>query len=108
MNDLFERPLSKYAPTTEAKTLVRRTDPTTSVEAACSVDATKLEREVCDAIATFGPAGCISDEVCAALPHLSVVTVTPRFKKLVEKNLIAIIGKRKGRSGRNQQVMRAV
>ena len=52
---------------TEAFKLVRREDPTTSHEAAQTVDTTKLERIVYEAIKGF-PNGCISDEVLEALP----------------------------------------
>ena len=89
MNDLFG---------TETYKLVRREDPATSLEAADSIDST-------DTIRSFGVTGCISDEVQSRLSDLAYSSVTARFKALIDKDLVIIIGKRKGRSGRNQRVM---
>ena len=96
MNDLFG---------TETYKLVRREDPATSFEAADSIDSTKLEKMVFDTIRSFGVTGCISDEVQSRLSDLAYSSVTARFKALIDKDLVIIIGKRKGRSGRNQRVM---
>jgi len=91
---------------TEAFKLVRKEDPTTSHEAAQSVDTTKLERIVYEAIQSF-PNGCISDEVLEALPDHRYSSITPRYKALLQKGFIEITGTKEGRSGRNQRVMRA-
>ncbi len=91
---------------TEAFKLVRKEDPTTSHQAAQSVDTTKLERIVYEAIQSF-PNGCISDEVLEALPDHRYSSITPRYKALLQKGFIEIVGTKEGRSGRNQRVMRA-
>tara|TARA_Y100001973_G_C5140900_1_gene302866 strand:+ start:621 stop:920 length:300 start_codon:yes stop_codon:yes gene_type:complete len=96
MNDLFG---------TETFKLVRRESPPTSYEAADSIDTTKLEKMVYETIKAFGSTGCISDEVQSRLPHLAYSSVTARFKALIDKNLVMVSGKRKGRSGRSQRVM---
>ena len=96
MNDLFG---------TETYKLVRRESPPTSYEAADSIDSTKLEKLVFNTIRSFGTTGCISDEVQSRLPDLAYSSVTARFKALIDKGLVNIDGKRKGRSGRNQRVM---
>ena len=92
---------------TEAFKLVRKEDPTTSHEAAQSVDTTKLERIVYEAIQSF-PNGCISDEVLEALPDHRYSSITPRYKALLQKGFIEITGTKEGRSGRNQRVMKAI
>jgi len=92
---------------TPAFKLARREDPTTSHEAAQAVDTTKLERIVYEAIQSF-PEGCISDEVLEALPDHRYSSITPRYKALLQKGFIEIIGTKEGRSGRNQRVMKAI
>ena len=79
----------------------------TSKEAFNSIDATALERLVLKTINRFGTKGCISDQVRAALPHLSYSSVTARYKALIDAGSIEVIGKRKGLSGRSQRVYRA-
>ena len=88
--------------------LFRPSDPETSRIAAESVNATQLEKLVYDCIEGYGPEGCISDEVRAALSykHLAYSSVTSRYKSLRDKGLIGYTGeKRKGNSSRPQQVM---
>lgn len=87
------------------KKLVRKNDPLTSHEAAVHVDTTKLEQLVYDTIASF-PDGCIQDEVLQVLPFLPYSSVTARFKALKDKGYVEVIGTRKGRSGRNQSVLK--
>ena len=109
MRDLFDNmneSINRFFGTEPFK-LVRKEDPTTSHEAAQSVDTTKLERIVYEAIQSF-PNGCISDEVLEALPDHRYSSITPRYKALLEKGLIEITGTKEGRSGRNQRVMRAI
>lgn len=87
----------------------RKTDPDTSKDAAASVDTQGLEKLVLGVIRNFGHGGCISDDVCAEMPRHGVQTITPRFKRLLNKNLIVDTGERRmGRAGRMQRVMRAV
>lgn len=90
---------------THPKKLVRTNDPMNSMEAAISVDTTKLEQLVYDTIASF-PDGCIQDEVLQVLPFLPYSSVTARFKALKDRGYIEVIGSRKGRSGRNQSVLK--
>ena len=92
---------------TEAFKLVRKEDPTTSHQAAQSVDTTKLERIVYEAIQSF-PEGCISDQVLEALPDYRYSSITPRYKALLQKGFIEITGTKEGRSGRKQRVMKAI
>ena len=93
---------------TPAKQLVRTEDPITSHEAAQKVDTTKLEKMVYEAISSFGEQGCISDDVLNIFPFFPYSSITARYKALHTKGLIEITGVRKGRSGKNQRVMRVV
>jgi hypothetical protein len=78
----------------------------TSIDAANSIDANYLERKVLNVISSFGPDGCISDEVRDELPELTYGSVTARYASLIRKNLVYRPGKqRKGKSGRMQSVM---
>jgi hypothetical protein len=86
----------------------RTTDPFTSVEAAFSVDTTKLEKMVYEAILSFGEMGCIGDDVHKKLSPIGIQTLSPRYRPLIEKKMIEETGeKRKGASGRKQRVLRA-
>jgi len=91
---------------TDPRKLVRREDPATSHQAAHSVDTTRLESMVYEAIKK-NPHGCIADEVLAMFPGLPYSSVTARFKALIDKGYVEVIGVRKGRSKKNQRVMRA-
>ena len=92
---------------TDPKLLSRKDDPVTSIEAGNKVDTTHKERLVYEAIKSF-PDGCIADQVVDLL-GLRWNSVTPRFKGLEMKGYIEYTGQvKKGASGRNQRVMRAV
>ena len=92
---------------TPAYKLHRKDAPQTSVEAAYALQTTPMESIVLDCIGSLGQLGCIQDDVLRSLPDYAYSTVTARFKSLCEKGLIEYTGeKRKGRSGRNQRVMR--
>ena len=93
---------------TPAFKLVRKEDPATSHQAAQAVDTNKMESLVYETIAAYGPDGCISDDVLAKLPFLPYSSVTARYKALIDKGFIEVIGARKGTSGRLQRVMRKV
>jgi len=80
----------------------------TSMDALASIDVTKLERIVLTAIQSFGKKGCISDEVLLGLPGYRYSSITARYRALIDNGLIEIIGTRKGVSGRQQRVYRAV
>ena len=109
MSDIFDdmkKSVDRFFGTPVFK-LYRNQDPTTSHEAAQAVDTTKLERIVYEAIQSF-PEGCISDEVLEALPDHRYSSITPRYKALLQKGFIEIVGEKEGRSGRKQRLMRAL
>jgi hypothetical protein len=90
------------------KKLVKSDGLDTSVEAAKSVDTTRLEERVYETIKKY-PQGCIQDDVIAELKGLPYSSVTARFAALKRKGYIELTGEKKaGRSGKNQSVMRAV
>ena len=91
---------------TPAFKLVRKEDPATSHQAAQAIDTTKMESLVYETIAAYGPDGCISDDVVSKLAFLPYSSVTARYKALIDKGFIEVIGTRKGASGRLQRVMR--
>ena len=81
----------------------RHTDPATSHAAARSVYATPLEEQVLKALRQC-PLGATSFQLADKM-GMSLVTVSPRLKPLVEKGLVIDSGvKRRGDSGRNQIV----
>lgn len=88
--------------------LFRKNDPQTSFLAAEKVDTSKLQQLVYEAISAHGEHGCISDEVLMKFPTMPYSSITARYKALIDKKLIEVIGTRTGRSGRLQRVMRAV
>ena len=92
---------------TPAFKLVRKEDPVTSHEASQAVDSTKLEQMVYEAIKGF-PNGCISDDLLAMFPQYPYSSITARYRSLLDKGYIEIIGTRTGKSGRNQRVMKAL
>lgn len=98
---------------TESYELYRKDSPSTSVEAAESIEPNRLEKLVLYAIRSLGwnhEKGCISDEVIRYMASHHGInrysTVTARYAALYRKGLIDYTGeKRKGDSGRNQRVM---
>lgn len=91
---------------TDPNKLHRREGPDTSVAAAHSIDTTIGEKRVYNAIAAYGPAGCISDDIRAQFPDLPYSTITARYKALKDKGLIYDTGERRpGKSGRKQAVL---
>ena len=108
MNDIFgnmKQSMEKFFGTPAFK-LVRKEDPVTSHEAAQVVDTTKLESLVYEAIKGF-PEGCISDQVLELFPQYPYSSITGRYKALLDKGFIEIVGVKVGRSGRKQRVMQA-
>lgn len=88
--------------------LYRAEDPDTSAEAAHSVDTTKLEKMVHEAILAYGSNGCIAADLLAKYHYLPYSSVTARFAALQRKEFISCgPDKRTGPSGRSQRVMRA-
>lgn len=98
------------APEEDLHGLARNEDPETSHEAAALVDASKLIREIWEAMATFGDAGCIGDDIEKLLPHHTGQTLSPRYIQMVERGMIEVLEeKRKSpSSGRNQMVRRVL
>ena len=108
MNDIFgnmKQSMDRFFGTPAFK-LVRKEDPVTSHEAAQVVDTTKLESLVYEAIKGF-PEGCISDQVLELFPQYPYSSITARYKSLLDKGLIEIVGVKVGRSGRKQRLMKA-
>ena len=94
---------------TDAKLLARKTDPKTSKDSAKTVDTTKLENIVYEAIKSFGEKGCISDEVLELFPKHKYSSITARYAPLLRKGFIEANGDtRKGNSGKQQRVMRTI
>ena len=90
---------------TEPFKLVRNQDPATSHQAAQLVDSTKLEKMVYEAIKGF-PDGCISDQILEMYPDYPYSSITGRYRSLLDKGYIEIIGARVGRSGKKQRIMK--
>ena len=89
-------------------TLVRTEDPDTSHEAANAVDTSRLEAMVYEGITNF-PNGCISDQIRFLFPQYPYSSITARYRALLDKGLIEDTGeRRKGVSGKNQRVMKAL
>lgn len=88
------------------QTLVRKTAPVTSVEAAASLDSASMEQRVYEVIATFQD-GCIQDEVLQVLHNYPYSSVTARFRSLLNRGYIIDTGlTRPGKSGRQQRVLK--
>lgn len=88
------------------QTLVRKDSPVTSIEAAASIDTTRMEQIVYETIARFDQ-GCIQDEVLANLPQYPYSSVTARFRALLDKGYIIDTGlTRAGKSGRQQRILK--
>jgi hypothetical protein len=93
---------------TDPHLLTRTDDPDTSHEAGEGVDTTRLEEMVYNAIYSYGDEGCHADQLLAKFNGFPYSSITARFAALERKSHIYYRGdKRKGRSGRNQRVMRA-
>jgi hypothetical protein len=107
MNDIFnnmKQSMDRFFGTPAFK-LVRKEDPVTSHEASQAIDTTKIEQLVYEAIKSF-PDGCISDQVLEMYPQYPYSSITARYRALLDKGFIEIIGTRNGRSGRKQRIMK--
>jgi hypothetical protein len=87
--------------------LARNTDPKTSHDAAKSIDASRLEQIVLGAFKTAQD-GLTQDELGDTLPNIPLNTLTPRIAPLIRKGYLEVSGRRLGRSGRHQRVVRFV
>jgi len=82
----------------------RNSDPQTSKDAAISLDPTKLEKEVLNAVRHFGESGATMDQVDDVLPKLRIGSISPRFRPLIEKGFIKVDDRtRKGLYSNRQQ-----
>ena len=82
----------------------RNTDPDTSIKAAESIDATKLELRVFDCICASGLTGRTSEEIANEI-NMELGSITPRMAPLEQKGLISRTETRRaGKSGRGRIV----
>ena len=89
-----------------ARELYRRDAIDTSIDAAHAVDVSYCEKLVLEGIAQF-PNGCIADDLLAMYPNMPYSSITARFAALVaRKQILRTSERRKGRSGRNQSVLK--
>ncbi len=101
---MFEKIAAKFG--SLAKFMHRKGDAKTSVNAAHKVNSRTLEQRVYDTIRSYGPKGCISDEVIRKHADHTPGSITPRYAGLRRKALIVCSGEtRIGDSGLPQQVM---
>jgi len=78
----------------------------TSIDAAESIDVTRLEQLVFDAIRNAGADGMTQQELLNMFPHLSYSSVTARPAALKHKGLVVDSGRRRaGQSSRSQSVL---
>lgn len=82
-------------PTTDPHAYARNTDPATSHAAAEKVRVNPCERAVLATLTLYGP---LTSHEIATRSGLSLVTVSPRMKRLEERALVAREGKRDGRT----------
>lgn len=89
--------------------LFRKNAKDTSIEAAQSVDITRLEKIVLEAIKNAGSQGITASELLALFPNFSYSSITARPSALQRKGLVVDSGRRRpGVSGRKQAVLVAV
>ena len=94
---------------TTPKELYRRDAVDTSVAAAHSLDVTRLEEMVYQAIKASGERGMTADDLLTKFSYLPYSSVTARPAALKRKGLIYDSGERRtGSSGRGQAVLKAV
>ena len=80
----------------------------TSIDAAESIDITRLEKMILEDIELSGVWGMIQDDLIRMHPGYSYSSVTARPASLKRKGLIFDSGERRiGRSGRRQAVLKA-
>lgn len=91
---------------TEEFGLARNTDPDTSHDAAHSFDAAELELIVWNTLYQWGP---MTSEQVAEFLNINLVSISPRFRPLVNKGAIIDTGeKRRNRSGRSAILWKAI
>jgi hypothetical protein len=94
---------------TKLRELFRRNASDTSIEAAESIDVSKLEGMVLNAIRSAGANGMTQTELLAKFPGYSYSSITARPSALKRKGLVEDSGlRRPSANGRNQAVLVAV
>jgi DNA-binding HxlR family transcriptional regulator len=90
----------------DAYKMARNTDPDTSIDAAISIDPTKMEKIVLEAVSQFRERGATMSEIERMLVTIHPASISPRFKPLIEKGLIKVDDRtRKSvRSNRQQRI----
>ena len=90
----------------DAYKMRRNSDPQTSKDAAISIDPTKLEKIVLEAVSQFREQGATMSEIERMLVTIHPASITPRFRPLIEKGLIKTDNRtRKSvRSNRQQRI----
>ena len=82
----------------------RNTDPQTSKNAAISLDPTKMEKIVLEAVSQFREQGATMSEIDRMLVTIPLTSISPRFKPLIEKGFIKVDDRtRKGMYSNKQQ-----
>lgn len=96
------------SPETRTEMLHRHHATDTSIEAAESIDTTRLEQMILEDIELAGVWGMTQDDLLSMHPRLSYSSVTSRPAALKRKGLIFDSGERRlGKSGRRQAVLKA-
>lgn len=100
--------MEKQMNETQPHMMARVSDPDTSREAALSIDTSRMEAMVLEAIAQF-PEGCIADDLKAMFPHIRRHSLMPRIAPLLRCGAIIDTGERRmAASGRNQRVVKFI
>ena len=88
----------------------RNTDPETSKNAAISIDPTKLEKIVLEAVSQFREQGATMSEIERMLVTIHPASITPRFKPLMEKGFVIGDGRTRKAiySNKQQRILWAV
>ena len=95
--------MEKMMENKEAYKMVRATDPETSVDAAITLNPTKLESIVLDCIRERQHLGATMDEVDLLLPSIRSSSISPRFKPLMEKGYLVADGRTRKAIHSNKQ-----
>jgi hypothetical protein len=96
------------SPETRTEMLHRHHASDTSIEAAESIDTTRLERMILEDIELSGIWGMTQDDLLQMHPRLAYSSITSRPAALKRKGLIYDSGERRlGKSGRRQAVLKA-
>lgn len=105
-DDYPHKEFSDDPPATPPHRMVRVTDPDTSHEMALMADTKTTKARVYQVIKSYGPAGCIMNEVLAAIPEWGYGRITPTFARLKEEGFIVDSGeRRRAETGRYQIVL---